>query len=311
MKNSISVVQKVKINGKDQYIFISSNDINNPLLLVLHGGPGDTCFPLMKRYNEKLKECYTVVVLEQRGCGKSYYKFKKEDNINIDMYVNDIYELSKLLLAQFKKKNLYIMAHSWGSVLGLKFIRAHPELVKKYIGCGQVVNMKKGCKESYNFALDKNIKEGNAKVVEKIKSIDCTYSDENWFHNLLFITKQVVKHGGSVYKKSNYNDFIVTFLKSRDYGLMDIIKRQKGSSQGIKYLWPELMHVNFESTDSFDVPVIFIEGRYDYHASSKEAEKYYKIIKSEKRLYWFENSAHFPQWDEAEKFNEIMCSLVK
>ncbi len=239
----------------------------------------------MKRYNEELKECDTVVVLEQRGCGKSYYKFKK--------------------------KNLYIMAHSWGSVLGLKFIKAHPELVKKYIGCGQVVNMKKGCKESYNFALEKNIKEGNTKVVEKIKSIDCAYSDENWFNNLLFITKQVVKHGGSVYKKSNYNDFIITFLKSRDYGLMDIIMRQKGSSQGIKYLWPELMHVNFEAMDSFDVPVIFIEGRYDYHAYSKEVEKYYKTIKTEKSLYWFENSVHFPQWDEAEKFNEIMCSLVK
>jgi len=28
-----------------------------------------------------------------------------------------------------------------------------PELVKQYIGCGQVVNMEKLCKESYNFEL--------------------------------------------------------------------------------------------------------------------------------------------------------------
>ncbi|MBE1556332.1 alpha/beta fold hydrolase [Sporosarcina limicola] len=311
MKNSISVVQKVKINGMDQYIFISSNDINNPLLLVLHGGPGDTCQPLMKKYNKKLEECYTVVVLEQRGYGKSYYKFEKEDNINIDMYVNDIYELSKLLLAQFKKKKLYVMGHSWGSVLGLKFIMTYPELIKKYIGCGQVVNMEKVCKESYNFALEKNTEKGNKKIIEKIKDIDCTYSDDNWFNNLLFITKQVVKHGGSIYNESSYNKFIFTFLKSYDYSFKDTIKRQKGSIQGIKYLWPELMHVNFEAIDSFDVPVIFIEGRHDYHASSKEVEKYYQTIKSEKELYWFEYSAHFPQWDEAKKFNKIMCSLVK
>ena len=89
------------------------------------------------------------------------------------------------------------------------------------------------------------------------------------------------------------------------------MKRQKGIIQGIKYLWPELMHVNFEAIDSFNVPVIFIEGRHDYHASSKEVEKYYKTIRSEKELYWFEDSAHFPQWEEAEKFNEIMCSFVK
>jgi pimeloyl-ACP methyl ester carboxylesterase len=43
----------------------------------------------------------------------------------------------------FSKEKLYLVGHSWGSVLGLFFIQRYPELVEKYVGCGQVVNMKK------------------------------------------------------------------------------------------------------------------------------------------------------------------------
>jgi len=57
--------------------------------------------------------------------------------------------------------------------------------------------------------------------------------------------------------------------------------------------------------------VIFIEGRHDYHASSKKVAKYYKTITSEIELYCFEDSAHFSQWEEADIFIEIMCSFLK
>ena len=76
----ISTIEEIKINGVSQYVSINSENINNPILLVLHGGPGDTCLPLMRYYNKELEKYYTVVILEQRGSGKSYYRFKKSDN---------------------------------------------------------------------------------------------------------------------------------------------------------------------------------------------------------------------------------------
>jgi hypothetical protein len=39
-KSGISSVEKVKIGGIDQYLLIQSENINHPLLLILHGGPG-------------------------------------------------------------------------------------------------------------------------------------------------------------------------------------------------------------------------------------------------------------------------------
>lgn len=102
------------------------------------------------------------------------------------------------------QKKLFLLGHSWGSVLGLTYAADHPEMLHAYIGCGQVVNMKKSCRLSYDFAAA----HAGPRALERLKHTDCTYTGENWLDDLLFVTGQVVKHGGSLYGRSNYNDLI-------------------------------------------------------------------------------------------------------
>ena len=127
---------------------------------------------------------------------------------------------------------------------------------------------------------------------------------------LLFVTKQVIKHGGSLYGKTNFNCFVFDFLFSPDYTLKELINRQKGSLQSIKYLWHELMGVDFENITEFEVPVVFVQGRGDYQVSSALVDDYFQTIKSAKQFFWFENSCHFPQWSESERFYGIMKSIA-
>lgn len=301
----INEQRKIEINGVLQYISIRSEKEDAPLLLYLHGGPGDAALPLVLKYNSELEKYFTVIVLEQRGSGKSYYKFN-DDTVNIDTFVQDIHTLIKIMLDHFGHKKLYLIGHSWGSVLGLKFITLYPELVYTYIGCGQVVNMKKSSQYAYDFA----VKNADKKTLEKLKKIDCSYTGENWIQDLLFVTRLVVKYKGSLYQKSNYNDLIFPFLFSKYYRINDLINRQKGSMQAIQFLWQELMQVNFEDQTSYGVPVIFAEGRYDSHVSSSLAESYYHTIQSEKKLVWFDRSCHFPQWSENKKFNQLVIDLL-
>lgn len=309
--NRIDCIEKIELNGVNQYISIKGNNIQNPILLVLHGGPGDTSLPMVNKYNEPLEDYYTVIVWEQRGAGKSYYNFDENHDLTIDTFVNDAYVLSTYLLKKFDRKKLYITAHSWGSVIGLRLILNHPEIVHAYIGCGQVVNMQTVTRYAYDFVLQKNIEDGNKKNIAKIRGIDATYRSYDWFENLMFITKEVVKYGGSWYGRKNYNNMVWDFLASTEYSFVDIYKRQKGCEQAIKSFWPELMKTDFEDNLHFEVPVVFIEGKHDYHVSSKSVEEYYNHIKTEKYLYVFENSAHFPQWEEHDKYNEIMINLLK
>jgi len=306
----IKAIEYIEINNSKQCVSIRSRKPDNPILLYLHGGPGDAAMPLVTKYNKGLEDIFTVVIPEQRGAGKSYYPFSETDNITIDTFVEDICTLSKILLERYKQDKLYLVGHSWGSVLGMKFIKRYPNLVHTYVGCGQVVNMKKSSQNALDFALQKNIENKNSKVIDRLKSINCSYTQETWLNDLLFVTKQVIKHGGSLYGKTNFNRFVFDFLFSSDYTLKELINRQKGSLQSIKYLWHELMDVDFEKITEYDVPVIFAQGRGDYQVSSVLVNDYFETIKTAKQFFWFENSCHFPQWSEPKKFYEVMKSIA-
>ena len=165
--------------------------------------------------------------------------------------------------------------------------------------------MKKSCRASYDFAAA----HAGPRALERLKHTDCTYIGENWLDDLLFVTGQVVKHGGSLYGRSNYNDLIIPFLFSRYYSIPDLIRRQKGSLQSIKRLWQELMETNFEGKTAYRVPVVLIEGRHDMHVSSELAKEYFDTIETDKQFFWFEKSCHFPQWSENRRFHKLMIEL--
>ena len=66
----------ISLNGMPQYVSIRAQKKDAPLLLYLHGGPGDAALPLVMKFNRGLEENFTVVVWEQRGAGKSYYRLR-------------------------------------------------------------------------------------------------------------------------------------------------------------------------------------------------------------------------------------------
>lgn len=248
---------KLNVNGVPQFISIRAEKEKAPLLIYLHGGPGDAAFPLVMTYNKMLEQQFTVVIWEQRGAGKSYYKF--DGPVTIDIFLNDLYTLVDYLLPRFHQSSVYLVGHSWGSILGLRFVKAYPELVHTYIGCGQVVNMKKSSKSAYEYALA----HADKKDLEKLRRIDCSYQTDSWLNDLLFVTRQVVKH-----------------------------------------------KTNFEAQTQYGAPIIFIEGRYDNHVSFALAKEYFDQIETEKQFYWFEESCHFPQWSESDRFNKLICNLL-
>lgn len=297
---------KIPVNGAEQYISMRSEKEHAPLLLYLHGGPGDAALPLVLKFHKELEEFFTVVVWEQRGAGKSYYPFTETSEITIDTFIEDIHQIILFLLKKFNEEKVFLVGHSWGSVLGIRFISKYPEYVHTYIGCGQVVNMKKSCRSAYDYVMEN----ADAKTRRRIERIDCSYTGNNWMQDLLFVTKQVVKYKGSLYGKRNYNDLILPFIFSRHYSFSDLIRRIKGGQQSIKFLWQELMETDYEDVVYYEVPVIFVEGRYDKHVSSELAEGYYEKIQSEKQLVWFEHSCHFPQWSENKKFNQLLIGLL-
>lgn len=172
---SISILEEVIIGGINQYICIRGKNINNPILLFLHGGPGDAMLPVMTGINKDLEDDFIVVNWEQRGAGKSYYPFKEYDEIGIDTFISDTYELTKLLLNRFDKEKIYIMGNSWGSVIAIQAVQQFPKLYYAYIGIGQVVNMKENERISYDYTLEQAVLKNDKNAEKQLRDMGTDY----------------------------------------------------------------------------------------------------------------------------------------
>ncbi len=91
-------------------------------VVVVHGGPGGGCSPMMRRFFDPAK--YRVVLFDQRGCGKSRPFASVQENTTWHL-VRDIELIRKTLGID----TWAVFGGSWGATLSLTYAQTHPECV--------------------------------------------------------------------------------------------------------------------------------------------------------------------------------------
>ena len=165
----IDSIESIKIGGIEQWISLRANDITNPIILFLHGGPGTAQISFSRKSQSKLEKDFLVVNWDQRGAGKSYMHSIRKDDMKIENFVFDAIELVEALLQRFRQKRVFLVGHSWGSIIGAKLLFKRPDLVWAYIGVGQVVDMKRGEELSYRFTFDEAKRQNNLKAISELQ----------------------------------------------------------------------------------------------------------------------------------------------
>lgn len=305
---AVSIVKKVKINDVEQYISIRGNDINNPIIIFLHGGPGTSVMPLSRIYNQELENHYIVVNWDQRGAGKSKITKKDYEELTIDTFVNDAYELIKLLCLDYNKNKVYLIGHSWGSLIGINLVYSHPEVIEKYFSIGQIVDVKESEKYAYRYLLE-HAKISDLKTIKKIgEPVDGWYN--GGYNSFYKMRDLLLKYGGVLHGNSNFEDYIENVIFSPEYGVFSISDWLYGSKNSLKTLWPNIVTKNnlFESIKKLSIPIVFLVGRHDYNTYYGLIEKYYDYLDADKKIYWFDNSGHAPNYEESGLFNSIIIN---
>ncbi len=255
--------KKVNLNGCQQDILILAQNTDNPVLLIVHGGPGSPDRPLVLKYNDKLQEYYTVVCWDQRGAGFSYCR----DRLTIDLMLADMKALVEYLIKEFHQDQIYIAGHSWGAYLGLRFSALYPQYVKYYVGTGQGVSSQVDEIEKYTFVKEQAEKRNDEKVLEKLIlfGVPSGYNYPNEAEKAIaFVGKMVQKYGGYIHPNNNFSMKSYLGLYFNHYK-KDIWKVLKGINYSVKCLNPEI-----NSTDEIScitelrVPVLLISGEQDY-----------------------------------------------
>lgn len=306
--NSMASLEKVIIGNFNQSLLIRGHDINNPILLILHGGPGYPKMPSAYYTQRLLEKHFIVVNWDQRGAGKSYSRTVFKKNLNVEQYILDTKELVEYLIERFKKEKIFLLGHSWGSLLGTLVVQRYPELFHAYIGMGQVINMIKGENISYQYVLDAAKKEGNQKVIDKLKSLNPPYGKN--IKELLYQRKWLTRYGGAIHGETSEWVYRKKIFKSPEYSLRDDYKLLRGVFKTLKIMWEQMIDINFlEQVPELKVPVYFFEGRHDYQVPFELVEIFFDKLKApKKKLIWFEYSGHSPNLQETEKFEQTLIS---
>ena len=309
----------VEIGGIEQFMQIRGDDLNNPVVLWLHGGPG---FPLTYMnwyYQGELEKDFTVACLEQRGCGRTYFKNGNAANASPDEMLSDIHEAVEYLKKRFHKDKVVIMGQSWGTVIGIRYTELHPENVAAYVGVGQVTQFAKGKIYSARKAADLAEKQGNTGDAERLRELAKAFEKITDIENVSIKDLEEIILTSGKYLKSEGEmsgmKQITTALTSPHFNLNDakwflfasdtknIIDSQ---TELIDY-----MYFGFDLSEirlPENVPVLFVQGDCDYITPTDMVKAYCASVNSDTvRMVIIPDAGHTPFLDHPAAF----CEAVK
>lgn len=133
----------VRVGGIDQWVSVRGDDARAPLMLYLHGGPGEAMSPFQDLFVPYEKD-FLVALWDQRGAGKTYARNGRDatPGMDPDQFLHDGIELAELLRRRWNKRKVVVVGQSWGAALGIRMAKERPDLFHAYVGTGQPVSVR-------------------------------------------------------------------------------------------------------------------------------------------------------------------------
>lgn len=298
---SIASLESVALGGVRQSVLIRGHDTANPVILFLHGGPGMPVMFLGHAFQRDLERDFVVVHWDRSGAGKSYRAALEDPDLSVSRRLVDTIQLTELLRERFDQKRIYLVGHSWGSYLGLQLVDQRPDLYWAFIGTGQMAGTAAEVREVRLEFLSRVAEEtGNEELAIRIADPGYRVSEDDLF-----------RYGAELVSAETFLPVLTTGLFAPEYTLQDALNVKRGVNLVARTLRLDVEPRPLEGEISeFQIPVYFFLGRHDYNTPSELAVEYLRRLEAPlKRAVWFENSAHFPFWEEPNKFHQGMLRL--
>lgn len=308
--NGIAEYKSVVLNGHPQRLLIRGQDVSKPLLLYIPGGPGESNIWAAHRTMRELEAHFVCVNWDPRGAPKSLNPPPPPGTMTMDQHLRDTVTLIEFLLRRFGQKKLLLIGHSWGSTLAMKVAAVHPELLYAVVGMGQEVDRERGEELSYQYVLEQARADHNRKAVAELERLG---GSDTFGKSGRFVQRLWLMHYGGIVHTGGFMQTISTLLEATEYSFVDCIRyaRLEGTKFCIPLMSDELMHMNLlEEIRQLAIPVFIFEGRYDHTAPAELAEEFYRALRAPfKKLVWFAQSGHPPDFEEPEKFQRELIAI--
>lgn len=301
----------VPIGGIEQWISVRGDNRANPVIVVLHGGPGEAQTPLEALYGGWEKK-FTVVQWDQRGAGKTFGRNgKSTPDMTPDRLVQDGIEVAEYARQRLDKNKVILLGHSWGAFLGVNIIKKRPDLFYAFVGTGQVVNWAHTMTAQYLYAMKRAETEGNDEALKELREIGpppygmgskSFFTAHKWTNHYLCNsdTKYLQKQLDMVRSAPGFSP-------------QDVRDWIAGGQFSIPLLFRNLA-IDLPATQGYKMPVPFfiIQGREDHITPTELAEQYFRRIHApRKKMVLINGAGHFAYATDREEFLTFLVRYAR
>jgi pimeloyl-ACP methyl ester carboxylesterase len=288
----------VSIGGIEQWITISGIRCGNPVVLILHGGPGNTMSPFASNIYSAWEKEFTLVQWDQRGAGRTFGRNPgtAESELSIERMTQDGIDLAAYLVRYLNTKKIILVGGSWSSVLGVYMAKSRPDLFHAYVGTGQLVSGKENQEASVRKVLALARAADDAKTISTIEALGPPpWTNPRNFGILRRVTRVYEAKTSTPAPKSWWvpsplyttPEAEASYEGGEDYSYLQFVGL-KGNGMLSKIDLPKLGL-------AFDIPVFLLQGSEDLVTVPEVAKRYFDSITAPQKEYvLLQNTGHDP-----------------
>lgn len=292
--NDISKLLTLSLNGYEQKVLIEGKKKDLPIVLTLHGGPGNPipfsigCRGLFPEFTEK----FLMVYWDQLGCGINNCEI--DGSFSIDTFVRMTEDLLHKLREMFPGNRMIMFSASWGSILSAKVLEKNPQIVDGVVACGQIIKHVFLCADVLETLEKSNVPRKKLEAIKKISLENYTGKDlQNISSSLRKYTNAYIDKNG---EQPPMGIMMKGLLTSPDYKFRDVIAIMVNGYRKNTTLWKEILGIDLtETLNQVEVPYLMLQGDTDIVASTKTVQEL-AATSENKNLFVrvIPNAGHFP-----------------
>jgi pimeloyl-ACP methyl ester carboxylesterase len=309
-QSGIDDARYVQVGGIEQWITIRGEDRTNPVLLFLHGGPGDATNPWGYAGFRSWLKHFTVVQWDQRGAGRTLGKNGPSlaPTITIDRMAQDGIELTELLRKTLQKEKIVLVGHSWGSILGVFMVKARPELFYAFVGTGQVGDSTRNYAVAYEELLKKAERLGELRAIRELKEVGPPpYTNGKGYG--------VQRKWSNLFEGADFfiNAIFGLALTAPGYSPRDINDWGDGQELSGQRLIPQTSKLEAQTlSGEFALPVFVIQGAEDFTTPTNLARGFVNSLRAPRKAFVaVEGGGHFAVFMKTEVFLKALVARVR
>jgi pimeloyl-ACP methyl ester carboxylesterase len=279
----------VTVGGIEQWVTIRGDDRSNPVLLILHGGPGEAQSPLASVY-APLERNFVVVQWDQRGGGRTRARASgSAQSASLERLVEDGIELTEYIRGYLRTSNVLLVGHSWGSFLGVHIAKRRPELFRGFVGTGQVVSWRGIVEAQYRYTLDRARADSNAPAVRELEALGVPDFDK--FDEYLVMRRWLNNYLAAADTRwlTNQDELVRAALTTED------LAAYRQGFQTMAGMTATVFSMDVRSLGlDFKLPFLMLQGAEDHITPTAAAERYFSEITAPfKRIVLLHGAGHF------------------